>query len=80
MTTMTRIFVELVKDALNEYAYDADLAGLHYDFNGTLTHLSVLLDGYNDKLPVLAQAVLEKVRNLEIREDRFAVLKAEVSI
>ena len=47
-TAMTRIFVELVKDALNEYAYDADLAGLRYDFNGSLTDLSVLLDGYND--------------------------------
>ena len=75
---MTRLYVELVKDALNEYAYDAELAGLRYNVNGSLMHLSVALDGYNDKLAVLTQAVLEKLRRLEILEDRFQVIKEEV--
>lgn len=38
----------------------------------------ITLDGYNDKLPVLARRVLETVRNLQVNEDRLAVIKEKV--
>lgn len=38
----------------------------------------ITLDGYNEKLPVLARRVLETVRNLQVREDRLAVIKEKV--
>lgn len=73
-----RLFVDLVIDSLTEYAYDADLAGLKYDFGSTVTGLYISLSGYNDKLHVLAKDVLEKIRKLDLKEDRLAVMKEQV--
>lgn len=38
---LTYMFVSLFRDALNEYAYDAELAGLVYDLNNTVYGLTV---------------------------------------
>ncbi|KAI5119937.1 hypothetical protein M0805_002126 [Coniferiporia weirii] len=77
-SVMSRLYADLVKDALNEYAYDAENAGLNYDFGATMLGVYISLSGYNDKLHVLAQHVLEKVKGLEIKEDRLAVMKEQV--
>ncbi|KAH8117077.1 insulin-degrading enzyme [Phellopilus nigrolimitatus] len=77
-SVMTRLYADLVKDALSEYAYDAELAGLNYNFGSTLSGLYISLSGYNDKLPLLTQHVLEKIKNLEVNIDRLAVIKEQV--
>ncbi|EJD02194.1 insulin-degrading enzyme [Fomitiporia mediterranea MF3/22] len=74
-SVMTRLYADLVKDSLTEFSYDASLAGLDYTFGSTILGLYINLSGYNDKLHVLAQHVLEKAKSLEIREDRLAVMK-----
>ena len=79
-SVMTRLFVDLVQDSLTEFAYDADLAGLRYDLGSTTLGLYMSLSGYNDKLHVLAQHVLEKIKNLEIRKDRLEVMKEQVRV
>lgn len=38
---MAGLFTELFKDALNEYAYDAELAGLSYDLMNTVCGMVV---------------------------------------
>ena len=38
---LTFMFVTLFKDALNEYTYDAELAGLGYSLSNTIYGLSV---------------------------------------
>lgn len=38
---MLQLYVELLKDALTEYAYAADLAGLNYDIKSDNTGLMV---------------------------------------
>lgn len=75
---MTRLFADLVKDSLTEFAYDAELAGINYDFGSTSLGLYMSLSGYNDKLHVLSHHVLEKIKNLEIKEDRLKVMKEQV--
>ncbi|KAI9790783.1 MAG: Insulinase (Peptidase M16) [Candelina submexicana] len=71
---MTGLYVKLVKDALNEYAYDADLAGLAYGFQNHSIGLDVELSGFNDKMSVLLEKVLLKMRDLEVKPDRFKVI------
>lgn len=73
-----RLFGELVNDSLQEFAYDADLAGLVFHCGPHRLGLMITLDGYNDKLPILARHVLETVRNLQASEDRLAVIKEKV--
>ena len=73
------LFRELVNDALVEYSYDADISGLVYEFSNHISGLSITVSGYNDKLHVLLEKVLLQVRDLEVREDRFAVIHDRLS-
>ncbi|KIP12311.1 hypothetical protein PHLGIDRAFT_21111 [Phlebiopsis gigantea 11061_1 CR5-6] len=77
-SAMTRLFADLVTDSLSEYSYDADLAGLTYNFNSHNLGLYVTLSGYNDKLDVLAKVVFETARNLVVSPERLHVVKSSV--
>ena len=43
---MTSLFISLLCDALNEYAYDAELAGISYKICGTVYSLDVRINVY----------------------------------
>jgi insulysin len=74
-----RLFTDLVRDALEEYSYDAELAGLQYTVSLDSRGLFIEVSGYNDKLAVLLEQVLITMRDLEIREDRFDIIKERLS-
>lgn len=78
------LFTELVTDVLQTYAYAASLAGLYYSVSTNSRGLVVRVSGYNDKLPVLLDRVLDTVLRLggddgydgiEIRGDRLEILR-----
>ncbi|KAI9852489.1 MAG: Insulinase (Peptidase M16) [Thelocarpon superellum] len=71
----TKLYCELVNDALVEYSYDAELAGLNYGLSSDSLGLDVDVSGYNDKMPVLLEKVLGSMRDLEVKPDRFKVVK-----
>ena len=74
----SRMFCELVKDALVEYSYNAEIAGLEYNVADSFTGINVDIVGYNDKMPVLLEKVLLSMRDLEVKPDRFKVVKERV--
>jgi insulysin len=74
-----RLFTDLVRDALEEYSYDAELAGLEYTVSLDGKGLFIEVSGYNDKLPVLLEKVLRTMRDWELQEDRFIILKERLS-
>lgn len=89
----SRLFVKLLADALNEMAYPAELAGLAYVVHNNLSGFTVVVSGYSHKLPVLLDAVLDRVVATcggggatggatggggGVAADRFAVVKEEV--
>ncbi len=74
-----RLYTVLVTDALNEYSYDAALAGLSYSIEASSLGFYVSVSGYNDKLHVLLRDVLEKAKSLEVRGERLDVMKEKVS-
>ena len=51
-TNMTYMFVQLFMDALNEYAYAAELAGLNYSLNSTMYGMYVSIDSYHVHTPL----------------------------
>ena len=65
-------------DALNEYSYDAGLAGLDYLFGLSSLGFFISITGYNDKLHVLLRDVLVKARDVKVRADRLDVIIEEV--
>ncbi|KAI0646092.1 LuxS/MPP-like metallohydrolase [Trametes meyenii] len=75
---LTRLFVDLVEDALAELTYDADLAGLSYSVTNQIEGLTISVGGYNDKLHVLLRTVLEKIHGLSVQPDRMRVLKEKI--
>ncbi|KAF8931622.1 Metalloenzyme, LuxS/M16 peptidase-like protein [Dissophora ornata] len=74
----TQLYVNLLKDALSEYSYDADLAGLSYSLDTTVEGMILSVEGYNDKAAVLLQKVVEKMKNLEILPDRFRLIQDQM--
>ncbi|KAG0345812.1 Insulinase (Peptidase M16) [Podila humilis] len=74
----TQLYVNLLKDALNEYSYDADLAGLSYSLDTTVDGMILSVEGYNDKAHVLLHKVVEKMKNLEIDPERFRLIQDQM--
>lgn len=67
----TRLFTELVRDSLQEYAYDAELAGMSFSFDQQADGILLSLDGYNDKLGVLVNVITSRMRDYQVDEKRF---------
>ncbi|GAA98082.1 uncharacterized protein L969DRAFT_85999 [Mixia osmundae IAM 14324] len=74
----TNLYVRLITDSLTEYSYDADLAGLSYDLSRADNGLMITIGGYNDKLPVLLKVLLERMKTLEIDQQRFDLIKDQL--
>lgn len=72
------LFTDLVTDSLEEFSYDAALASLAYSCTSHTKGLYVTLQGYNDKMSVLVQHVLDKVKTLQVRPDRMRVVIEQV--
>ncbi|XP_034223238.1 insulin-degrading enzyme-like 1, peroxisomal isoform X1 [Prunus dulcis] len=76
---LTNIFTQLLMDYLNEIAYYAQVAGLNYGISHTDSGFQVILAGYNHKLRILLENVVEKIASFEVKADRFSVIKEKVT-
>ncbi|KAL1555332.1 Insulin-degrading enzyme-like 1, peroxisomal [Salvia divinorum] len=76
---LTEIFTRLLMDYLNEYAYDAQVAGLYYSVSKTEFGFQVTVVGYNHKLTILLETVIQRIANFEVKPDRFSVIKELVT-
>ena len=74
----TRLFTELVRDSLQEYAYDAELAGMSFSFDQQADGILLSLDGYNDKLGVLVNVITSRMRDYQVDEKRFHLIHDQV--
>ena len=72
-TVLAALYTELVKDALNEYSYDASVAGLRYQLINSTRGLQIVFFGYNDVMPTLLTKVTETMLSIahgSINEER----------
>ncbi|XP_045108140.1 insulin-degrading enzyme-like isoform X1 [Portunus trituberculatus] len=74
-TNQLHIFAQLFRDALTEYTYAADLAGLTYSLSNSKYGLTLLVKGYNDKLHVLLEKIMERMTSFTVDPKRFEILK-----
>ncbi|GBB83220.1 hypothetical protein RclHR1_00100024 [Rhizophagus clarus] len=70
-----RLYVDLIKDALTEYSYNAEIAGLSYELYTQSNGLLLIIDGYSDKMQVLLEKILLKMKNFEVNPERFSLVK-----
>lgn len=74
----SRVYTELINDALTEFSYAASLAGLGYSFSSYDRGIFFGVTGYTEKIPVLSQNVLETMKSLKFDPERFKVVKDDV--
>lgn len=75
MLTLNSLYIGLVDDHLNEFSYDADVAGLGYSLTRDADGLFLAAYGFNDKLHVLLAKLVQGMRNHVVKQERFAVIK-----
>lgn len=68
------MFTSLLQDDLNEFSYDADLAGLGYHLRAVDHGVQLSVSGYNDRLLVLASAILKKMAAFRANPERFSMI------
>ena len=74
-----QLFIDLVNDRLNQYAYTAKMAGLGYSLSRTNKGMLLLLYGYDDKQSVLLSKVLEVLSRPDFSQERFDVFRQKLA-
>jgi len=77
-SAQSTLYSMLVQDDLNALAYPALLAGVSYQIAAPPKGFRISVGGYSDKQLVLLEEVLTRMMSLDIKEDRFDVLKGEL--
>ncbi|XP_065058104.1 insulin-degrading enzyme-like [Rhopilema esculentum] len=75
---MVEIFLNLLQDSLTEFSYDAELAGVSYRTELHVHGIQLRIKGYNSKQSVLLKKIVERLVNLEMKQDRFDVMKEKI--
>ncbi|RUS88685.1 hypothetical protein EGW08_003580, partial [Elysia chlorotica] len=76
---LNSLFTHLFDDALTEYSYMAEMAGLRYSLDSSIYGLTLSVRGYNDKLTILLKKILEKMTTFVVDPSRLAIFKEMLS-
>lgn len=76
---LAQLYVRAVNETLNTYSYPASVAGLNYHLKATQQGLELTLGGYQHKLPVLLQRILEQMQSLTLSEEEFGRYQASLT-
>lgn len=75
---LTTLFTKLCQDSLNEkYTYYADIAGLSFELQCIYEGILIEVAGYNEKIPLLLEKIIERLSKFKVKEERFAVIKEQ---
>lgn len=71
----TSLFMDLLDDELLVFAYSAELAGLNYAVTTSRDGIVINASGYNDKISILLEDIMRKLKTLKLNKARFEVWK-----
>lgn len=72
---MTMLFVQLFLDSINEYLYNAELAGLKVKVLNTTYGIGVTVMGFSEKLQMFLDYVLKQMFEFEVDPLSFEIFK-----
>ncbi|KAF9547358.1 Insulinase (Peptidase M16) [Mortierella hygrophila] len=72
------LYVALVKEALNEETYAAEIAGMDYTLDSSIDGIQLSIWGYNDKAHLLLERVIHTMRNLQVEPDQFVRIRDQI--
>jgi insulysin len=77
-SVLSHMFRKLVQDNLNEFAYEAEIAGLAYSIDITSSGMHLFVKGYNQKLHILMKCLVDCIVNFQCSKERFNLIKEQV--
>ncbi len=75
---MTRLSVEMLLEALNEQAYQAEIAGMNYNLYAHQGGVTLTLSGFNDKQSLLLKLILHTFTQRSFNPERFETIKGQL--
>lgn len=75
---LTALLVDVLNDKLNEFAYPALLAGLHFQIGQSKLGLTVGLSGYSDKQELLLERISATLSEKKFDVSRVETLQSEL--
>lgn len=72
---LVSIWVLLLRDSLQQFAYAAELAGLRWSIEKAKYGISVTVTGYDDKQHVLLDKIIDHIVNFKADPKRFHIMK-----
>ncbi|PZC78546.1 hypothetical protein B5X24_HaOG202112 [Helicoverpa armigera] len=72
---LTSVWVLLLRDSLQQFAYAAELAGLRWSIGNAKYGISVTIDGYDDKQSVLLDKIMDQMIGFTADPKRFHIMK-----
>lgn len=71
----SRLFSMCLLDYLNEYLYDALLAGLNFSLSFNTRGIEIIFSGFNDKMLVFMENIFQQVSQFQANEKTFNRMK-----
>ncbi|GBP69439.1 Insulin-degrading enzyme [Eumeta japonica] len=72
---LTAVWVLMLRDSLQQFAYAAELAGLAWIVDNAKSGISITIEGYDDKQHVLLDKIVEKIVHFKADPARFEIMK-----
>ncbi|CAF0885808.1 unnamed protein product [Adineta ricciae] len=72
---MNSLYVELVIESLSELTYPAKVTGLFYALSASDHGIEMCIGGYNDKICVLLETIVDCMINLKVDDQRLKILR-----
>lgn len=76
-SALLSMLAQLTMDQLNELSYPATLAGLNYQVSAGLQGLSISVNGFDDKQPLLLREILSVLQQAAFSQQRFDNLRRD---
>lgn len=75
---ISQLYVELLRDAVNEFTYPAYLAGLNYSVDAGGRGIGLTVSGYNDKQMILLSRLVDAIVNAKLDNGRFDNIRRDL--
>ncbi|MBU2514482.1 insulinase family protein [bacterium] len=75
---MSRLYVSLLQEHLNEYSYPASTAGLNYSLSNSVKGLVLNISGYSENIPLLLSKIVDAMNSLKIDGKQFQIFKNQI--
>ncbi|KAL3869596.1 hypothetical protein ACJMK2_042264 [Sinanodonta woodiana] len=76
--TLLDLYINILQQNLTEDIYPAQMAGYEYTLDGLQTGMQVQIEGFNHKLPLVAEMVFKHITDFHCSIDMFEAMRTEM--